>query len=262
MGGGVGAKGRRGLPVTLFFSSPSILHSSLSTPDSHLLAFTGFRGLRWAAGKTRPLDLLDDNPSEARRTAEPHSLHSSSDGGLLRTSLIRLRRRLASNRRTTDDLVGAVGRRFSGFSAARRTSSRSRSRASSRLRSCVLKRRASMTTTPSEVRRRPASRRSLSLTSSGSEGDRRASKRSWTAVATLLTFCPPGPDARTKVSWISLSSRAISSFTRIMSTVPSRRPGVYGRNILGRILTIRQNPETRRAIPGPYSMSRMPRMPL
>ena len=30
--------------------------------------------------------------------------------------------------------------------------------------------------------------------------ERRASKRSWTALDTLLTFCPPGPDARMKLS--------------------------------------------------------------
>src|SRR3954468_11164672 len=33
-----------------------------------------------------------------------------------------------------------------------------------------------------------------------SERDWPTSKRSWTAVETLLTFWPPGPEARTKVS--------------------------------------------------------------
>ena len=43
-------------------------------------------------------------------------------------------------------------------------------------------------------------------TSVGSEGEWRTSKRSWTADATLLTFCPPGPEARTKLSESSDSS--------------------------------------------------------
>ena len=41
---------------------------------------------------------------------------------------------------------------------------------------------------------------------SGSDGEPATSKRSSTAVATLLTFCPPGPDARTKRSTSSSSS--------------------------------------------------------
>src|SRR5271154_4661036 len=43
-------------------------------------------------------------------------------------------------------------------------------------------------------------------TSFGRLGDPRASNRSSTALATLLTFCPPGPEERTKLSTISLSS--------------------------------------------------------
>jgi hypothetical protein len=48
-------------------------------------------------------------------------------------------------------------------------------------------------------------------TSFGSEGERRASKRSCTALDTLLTFCPPGPEARTKDSSNSESSMAMLS---------------------------------------------------
>src|SRR5271165_3586105 len=47
---------------------------------------------------------------------------------------------------------------------------------------------------------------SRTATSFGRLGERRASKRSSTALATLLTFCPPGPEERTNVSTISLSS--------------------------------------------------------
>ena len=45
------------------------------------------------------------------------------------------------------------------------------------------------------------------LPPSGSDGLRRTSRRSWTAVSTLLTFWPPGPEARRKLSSISRSSR-------------------------------------------------------
>ena len=57
-----------------------------------------------------------------------------------------------------------------------------------------------MTITPSLVSRLPASRISRTATSLGSDGECRTSKRSCTAVDTLLTFCPPGPDERTKLS--------------------------------------------------------------
>jgi hypothetical protein len=48
-------------------------------------------------------------------------------------------------------------------------------------------------------------------TSFGNEGEHRASNRSCTALDTLLTFCPPGPEARTKDSSSSESSIAIES---------------------------------------------------
>src|ERR1700683_5134998 len=53
-------------------------------------------------------------------------------------------------------------------------------------------------------------------TSAGSDGERPASKRSWTALETLLTFWPPGPDARMKLSSISRSSMAMAALMRIM----------------------------------------------
>src|SRR5271154_4390288 len=60
--------------------------------------------------------------------------------------------------------------------------------------------------TPSWVARAPASLISRTATSLGRLGELRASNLSSTALATLLTFCPPGPDERTKLSTISLSS--------------------------------------------------------
>src|SRR5262245_2256300 len=56
-----------------------------------------------------------------------------------------------------------------------------------------------MTNTPSCVARLPANARRRCRTWAGSERDWPTSKRSWTAVETLLTFWPPGPEARTKV---------------------------------------------------------------
>src|SRR5574340_1363052 len=72
---------------------------------------------------------------------------------------------------------------------------------------------------PSWVSRRPARAMRRARTGSGSEGERATSKRSCTAVDTLLTFCPPGPEARTKSSCISRSSSSIWSLTRIMPVV-------------------------------------------
>ena len=65
--------------------------------------------------------------------------------------------------------------------------------------------------------RLPASRISRIATSFGSDGERRTSKRSCTAVESLLTFCPPGPEERTKLSSSSDSSMLIWSVMRIMA---------------------------------------------
>ena len=75
--------------------------------------------------------------------------------------------------------------------------------------------------TPSCVRRLPASFMRRSATSVGSEGERRASKRSCTAVEEVLTCWPPGPEARTKLSEISLSSIAREEVIAIIARVPS-----------------------------------------
>ena len=96
--------------------------------------------------------------------------------------------------------------------------------ASARLRSWVRWRCAMMTITPSLVSRLPASRISRIATSFGSDGERRTSKRSCTAVESLLTFCPPGPEARMKLSSISRSSMAMVSVTRIMAQSALTQP--------------------------------------
>src|SRR5215467_12358309 len=109
------------------------------------------------------------------------------------------RRDFAVSRRTLEASVGRLGRRAFGTTSARAISSFSRARASARLASCVRCAREVMINTPSCVARLPASARRRCRTSSGSERDWPISKRSWTAVETLLTFWPPGPEARTKV---------------------------------------------------------------
>src|SRR3954453_4884033 len=105
----------------------------------------------------------------------------------------------AVSRRTLEPSVGRLGRRALGTTCARAISSFSRARASARLASCVRCTRDVMINTPSCVARLPANARRRCRTSSGSERDWPTSKRSWTAVETLLTFWPPGPEARTKV---------------------------------------------------------------
>src|SRR5262245_21031944 len=116
-----------------------------------------------------------------------------------------------------------VGRRGVGLTAACRIISNNRLRASSRLRSWVRCCCATITMTPSFVRRLPARRISRTATSLGNEGEWRASKRSWTADDTLLTFWPPGPDARTKDSASSDSSMEIESVMRIMTPGHDKR---------------------------------------
>ena len=61
------------------------------------------------------------------------------------------------------------------------------------------------TIAPSSVQRRPASFFSRAFTEAAKLGQRSASKRNSTAVETLLTFCPPGPEARMKLSESSQS---------------------------------------------------------
>jgi len=116
-----------------------------------------------------------------------------------RSFLEKDRRDFAVSRRILEPSVGRLGRRVFGATCARAISSFSRARASARLASCVRCTRDVMINTPSCVARLPANARRRRRTSAGSERDWPTSKRSWTAVETLLTFWPPGPEARTKV---------------------------------------------------------------
>jgi hypothetical protein len=97
-----------------------------------------------------------------------------------------------------------------------------RSRASARLRSCVRNRFASITITPSLVARWPASEIVRVRTLSERPWALAASKRSWTAVATLLTFWPPGPDERMKLSEMSPGKITASGATKMDSSAVMR----------------------------------------
>lgn len=112
---------------------------------------------------------------------------------------------LSANRRRFEPLVGRLGRRILGTMAARASNSSSRARTPARFASCVRCSRAVRIKIPSCVTRFPAKTLIRRRTSSGNDGDRIKSNRSSTAVETLLTFCPPGPEARTKESAISES---------------------------------------------------------
>src|SRR5689334_4518930 len=109
-----------------------------------------------------------------------------------RSFLIVPRPALLFSRRSTAPFEGLVFLRGGGGgSAALATSAVSLARASARFCSWVRKRPASMTMTPSLVARWPASLIVRARTRSDRPAALAASKRSCTAVATLLTFWPP-----------------------------------------------------------------------
>src|SRR4029453_7651035 len=179
-------------------------------------------------------DLREAGSHERRHPAGPHPApepdpgagdrglggSAQSKSGLFRRSFFTLGPRwLPSCRRPLAALPGLVGRRGFGTWVAARIISISRSRASARLRSWLRKRWASITSTPSPVMRLPAIRISRALTSGGRLGEPATSKRSSTAVDTLLTFWPPGPEARTKRSSSSVSSNAMARVIRIIGSV-------------------------------------------
>src|SRR5512134_361110 len=72
-----------------------------------------------------------------------------------------------------------------------------------------------MTTSPVEVIRRPARRESRNRDAGVSASHAAESNRNWTAFETLLTFWPPGPEART--ARYSMSSSGIASGPRTAS---------------------------------------------
>lgn len=156
----------------------------------------------------------DDNDIWSQRPCPPDY---SSLVGRRRPDLISLRRRFDCRRRTRLPALARVGRRILGAIDARRMSSTSRSRASLRFCSRVRCRLASISSTPCPVMRDPARRMSRRRTSSGSEGDAATLNLNSTAVETLFTFCPPGPEERTNSSCSSRGSIEIALVMRIIS---------------------------------------------
>ena len=109
----------------------------------------------------------------------------------------------------TEALRGFVGRRARGRTMAFSISAINRSRAAARFCACVRCVLLSMSSCPSVVIRVPPRAISRAF-ASGGNGDALTLYRSSTAVATLLTFWPPGPEARTKRSSIRCSSRSMA----------------------------------------------------
>ncbi len=129
--------------------------------------------------------------------------------------MISPRRRLLSIRLSFEANGGLVRRRGFGFVAALRINSTRRSNASRRFWAWVRCRLASIIKMPSWVIRCPARRVRRFRTSSGSEEPAR-SNRNCTAVDTLLTFWPPGPEERINSKRIFFSSTARSPVIGIM----------------------------------------------
>ena len=133
---------------------------------------------------------------------------------------------LAASLRRWLPSVGRVAMRGRGAVRAERIISASRSRAISRLRAWLRVSWTWITMAPSVVQRRPASRRRRALTGGGRCGERSASKRSSTALETLLTFCPPGPCARVNCSESSQSAMEMASLIRSMGGRCKPRAGM------------------------------------
>lgn len=124
--------------------------------------------------------------------------------------------RLVSSLCKTAALEGRVLWRGRGGVLARWISRTSRSIAAWRLRSWLRNWCASMISSPAAIILPPANPTRRCFTSSVREGDCITLNRSWTALATLLTFCPPGPGARMNSSWISSSLSWIDGVITIM----------------------------------------------
>lgn len=134
----------------------------------------------------------------------------------LRCRFFSLILRFSSNLRYFEMREIFLRRRTFGFLAALWIRSISRCNASSRFLPWVRNRFAVIISSPSSVIRFPANLINRSFTSSGNEGECRTSNRSCTAVATLFTFCPPGPEDRMNSSRISDSFILIFSLIWIM----------------------------------------------
>ena len=145
----------------------------------------------------------------------------------LRLALTSLRRFLPSSRRCLEPSVGRVARRGVGRTKLREAIA---AIGRSRRRGCAPG--YGNAAHGSRSRRPwscgwPASRSSRAATSSASV-IRRVSKRSCAALESLLTFCPPGPEARTKLISMSFSSIGRSREIRSMASPGARNRASRG----------------------------------
>ena len=120
-----------------------------------------------------------------------------------------------SRRRVFEAFVGLVAMRLFGRTEALRKSSTSFCWAVARLRSCERCSCDVMISIPSRDNCLPAMVPKRCFSSSG-RPEFATSKRNSTAVDTLFTFCPPGPEARMNVSEMSRSSMLMEFEIRIM----------------------------------------------
>ena len=127
-------------------------------------------------------------------------------------------------RRSIAPRLGFVGRRRFGTTRALLIRSFNRSCAISRLRIWLRVSSHWIMIAPSTVHLVPAIFFNLAFTAALKFGERSASKRRDTFVDTLLTFCPPGPDARTNCSVISQLWMLILSSIVIISLTNKGRP--------------------------------------
>ncbi len=148
-----------------------------------------------------------------------------------RRLFIRPRLVLSRSRRLTEFRVGRVATRYFRGRRAVSIISFIRSRASWRLRDCFRCARASIIKSPSTVIR--LCQRCLIFAFISEDKEEFVTfQRNCTAVATLLTFCPPGPPARMNVSdssqagtvTFSLITRSVSA---VMHTVYINKPFRY-----------------------------------
>src|SRR3954469_19637593 len=105
-----------------------------------------------------------------------------------------------------------------------------------------------MTISPAAFIRLPASDLSRRYTS-GARPSLTTSQRSWQAVATLLTFCPPGPEAARKVE-----DSASSGSSKDIAIAPIDEGGRQGsarldRRLAGALDPKRQRVEQHRSLP-------------
>ena len=150
-----------------------------------------------------------------------------------RLFLVSVLRCLASRRRWREAAVGRVARRLRGGTTAFATILRTLSRQSCRLRNLA---RVSWLVTsrrPVESSRRAARPASRARAAAESPRISSSSTRSSTFDATLLTFCPPGPDERTLLWEIALPGTvtpwptSIASMIRLYTLKKPRRDAAH-----------------------------------